>query len=300
MDGDTFTPEDLNPNPAAAAPPAEPTEPKGGAVPPAPSEPTDAAPPEETKDPGQEPAAAEEEAHKPNRLQKRFDEITREKYEAQREADYWRGVAEGRIKPEAPAQPAQRTEAPLPAGAPPRPVFDERYQGDYDSYVTDLAAWTVQVERAKIEIENNTRREQETAQQAITKHLERVDTVRQARTDFDEVVEASPVRLRNELVKEIVTSDLSAELIYHLAKNPQEADRLNTLSVSQGIRELGRLEERLTPKDPPQPPRRISQAPEPVTPIGGRETVNKNLDEMSMEEYAKYEQKRLREKQQRR
>ena len=306
MDGDTFSAADLNPT--AAAPAETTTDSTTGAAPvtpaakAAPAEPTGETPADENdeQNPGDDPAAD----RKKNPVQKRIDEITRDKYEAQREADYWRGVAEGRIKtaPAEEAKPQQVEQVNLP-GLPPKPVFNETYNGDYDAYVEDLAAWRFQKERVTADLKDSQRREEDTARQAFNGHLERVEKTRAAVADFDEVLDATPIRVRNDLAKEIVLSDQSAEIMYYLAKNPGEAERLNALPANQQIREIGRLEERLTRKETTTPaiePKRVSQAPAPVTPVGtSREAAAKSPDDMSMEEWAKYEQARVQKRQHR-
>lgn len=299
-EGDTFTPADLNP---ATAEPVETTVQSEGAEPSTPAQEAVPAPEEtpaqeaaaetEGQDPGEDPAAARKE----NPVQKRIDEITRQKYEAQREADYWRGVAEGRIpREEAPAghKPQAPSVEEIP-GLPPKPIYDDRYDGDYDAYVEDLAAWRFHRERLITEQEQAETRERETFDGLLSEHNARMEHLRQAKPDFDEVVATANVRIHNAIVPEIIGSEKSAEIMYYLATNPEAAARLNSLPVNQQLREIGRIEERLTPKEAPTPPpvKRVSQAPAPVSPVGSRETVAKNPDDMPMDEWVAYERERM-------
>jgi len=80
----------------------------------------------------------------------------------------------------------------------------------------------------------------------------------------------------------IVESDLGPALLYHLASNPEEAERIADLSPARQIAELGKLEERLTVK----PARRTSEAPEPPNPTRGGKSAQKDPTKMSVSEFA--------------
>lgn len=74
-------------------------------------------------------------------------------------------------------------------------------------------------------------------------HLERVEEVRGTITDFDEVMaEMRGVNVRNDVIEEIMSSDKSALISYHLAKNPEKLRELNAMSGRELAREIGRLE----------------------------------------------------------
>jgi hypothetical protein len=60
------------------------------------------------------------------------------------------------------------------------------------------------------------------------------------------------------------SSDASSAIKYHLGKNPQEIDRLIALTPIQAIKEMARIEDKLSTKPTFKP---VSQAPAPPTPI---------------------------------
>ncbi len=289
--------------------PAEPTDNKGGAAPPVSPEPTGAVEPavtpaSETENTGEETTAdGDKEQNKPNRLQKRFDELTREKYEAQRERDYYKGLAEGRIKPDKPAAAAEtkKDEVVIP-GLPPKPVFDERYQGDYDQYVIDAAKWAIQVEGKMKEMHEAQNKAQAHSSTVVQEHQKRLYSFKATKPDFDEVVENAQFQLHKGVLAEIVESPQSPELIYYLATNPQEADRLNALPLNQQIKEIGKLEVKLAPSSDSQstetkeevPVKRVSQAPEPIAPVGGKGSNVKDESQMSDKEWLEHENNRVR------
>lgn len=77
----------------------------------------------------------------------------------------------------------------------------------------------------------------------------------------------------------IVESDKGPQLLYHLAQNAEEAERIARLSPVRQVAELGKLEDRLS-----TPAKRTTSAPAPATPVASRGSAGKKLEDMSIEE----------------
>lgn len=116
-----------------------------------------------------------------------------------------------------------------------------------------------------------------------------------ATPDYEEVVGDSELDMPNAGMQYLVESEMGPQLAYHLAKHPDEAERLSSLSPTRVIAELGKLEARLEsakksdppPKaDPPQNTRQVSRAPAPVSPLNGESAtaVEKDPSQMSFQE----------------
>lgn len=111
---------------------------------------------------------------------------------------------------------------------------------------------------------------------------------RQKYADYDAVTRNKAVPITSEIVELAMDSDVGPELVYHLGKNPQEADRIAALPPKRLAVEIGRLEAKLTaPKPIVTPP------PDPVTPIGsgGSASMQKDPSKMSMSEYVAWRAK---------
>ena len=78
--------------------------------------------------------------------------------------------------------------------------------------------------------------------------------------DFDQVVNSPEAAFTDQMAEQLRISEAGPQIAYHLAKNRDEAMRVAGLSERDMIREFGRIEERLSKP----PPRRVSQAPEPL------------------------------------
>lgn len=229
---------------APPAPPVEPTPPPASAA-------------EEKEAPAVEPEVAEEEAEtppptKPKRsLEGRFSELT------------------GRAKAaEARAAEAEARAAALEAKlAPPKAKDDEEPQAsaytDAFEYARDLSKWST----AKALKERDEAQAKAAVQQSWNSRL----TATKAEIpDFDEVLSsASDIAVSDVVRDSLVESEVGPKILYHLAQNPDEAEKLNKLSPAAALRAIGRLEAKFeqAPAPAPAPKAPAPRAPQPVTPI---------------------------------
>jgi len=217
--------------------------------------------PEET---GDQPAA--EPPKKSQGVQKRLDELTREKYEARRDAEYWREMALRQPQPAQPAAPAVE--------APPK---QEDFP-DYDDYLRASARHEVKQELARERQEAEKVQREESQRRAAmdqqTKTTEMIGKGKAAYDDFDIVAFDPKVRITEAVLAAAAESEEGHAIIYHLAKNPAEAARIAALSPVAQVREVGKLEARLTAPPVKQP----SSAPAPIKPVGSNEPTNNEPD----------------------
>jgi hypothetical protein len=130
-----------------------------------------------------------------------------------------------------------------------KPPKEEDFK-DWGEYIAEKAAYKVRQDRkaeAKAESERKAQADQASVwRERISDHQERIEEAKEVITDFDEVLKtAKGITIREELGAEIVSSEKSALIQYHLAKNQDELHRLNALSGRELAKEIGRLEERL-------------------------------------------------------
>ena len=114
-------------------------------------------------------------------------------------------------------------------------------------------------------------------------YLVQADEARTKYTDFDKVV-ATVTRadvLAPQVADMVLESDAAADVAYHLGKNPALARELSRMSPLSAARELGRIEALLSK---PQA-RTQSAAPEPITPVKGTGTVQKDPHKMTQAEF---------------
>lgn len=122
----------------------------------------------------------------------------------------------------------------------------------------------------------------EIARERNVAHLERVEDAREVIADFDQVMKAMDgVKVRNDVIDEIMSSEKSAEIAYHLAKNPQKLAELDRMSVRELAREMGRLEATL--KLPTA--KKQTSAPPPIAPLKGGASGSFDPEKASMDDY---------------
>jgi len=208
---------------------------------------------------------------------KRIDELTREKYDAQRERDYWREQAtRGKQQQAQPVKEADSTEPTL-----------EGCEFDVQKY---NAAW--------YEWKRGQERKAESQQKREQKLQESAQGFAQSHPDYFEVISNPYLRISQDMVDVIADTDNPAALAYYLGKNPQEAGRISTMNLAGVARAIGRIEAELSAPPPPRQitPKTVTKAPPPVTTLTGAPAVVKSLEEMSMREYDERRRKERKQK----
>ena len=250
---------------------------------------------EEAPESGDEPEEGEDKPKKESRAQKRIRQLTRERDQErrareEREAELRLLVRQreaeaqgGKAKPE----PQQDDDA--------QPNQDD-YEGRYPQFIADTAAWagrqaamqTLDIER-KVSVERQAQAQKE---QTEAKQIEEAQAVfaegRKVYDDFDEVAGADfPVT--GAMSSAIVDSEKPHEVMYHLGKNPEEAERISKLGPVAQIREVTKLEAKLAKPVT----KKATSASEPIKPVGGKGSSRQfDPDECSMDEYMRDYHKR--------
>lgn len=218
-----------------------------------------------------EPGQADEPGDPPKRKpwwEKRFDELTAKKYDAEREAAYWRGIAEASRG----SGQSQQQQTPIP----------DRWEDPegYDRYLIQQA-----VSLAKEQTAQELRQ-----QQTFRTYEERENAVRQAKPDYDSVVRDPSLPITPLMAEVIRESDKGPDVAYWLGTNRSEAQRIAGLAPHLQAAALGRIEAgfiapaRAQPRTPPPAP--------PQTVAGISSGINKSPDDMSMAEYVAWMKER--------
>jgi hypothetical protein len=140
-----------------------------------------------------------------------------------------------------------------------------------DEYLEALSDWKIEqrlkekAEREKSERERDTN--EQDIRRAVASFSEKAEKVREEYEDFDEVVFESDYTVTPVMYQAIMTSDMSPKIAYYLGKNPNEATRIAGLPPPAQMREIGKIEAKLSAPAPTQP--KPSGAPAPITPVSG-------------------------------
>jgi hypothetical protein len=206
-------------------------------------------------------------------------------------------------------QPKQAVTPPVEKKAPTAADFtNAQGQVDWDAYTDAKAAFAAdKAVAAERERQAKEKADADTAVR-VAQLKAQTETARAKYPDFDRTLRAVQGTAADQVPQFVLNylyeSDLSAEVAYHLAKHPEEAQRIGKLKPIRGVAELGKLEDQLTKSQTPitaATPVRSERggAPAPITPLeddgaGGR--INLDPSTMSYKELRAYHRERERER----
>lgn len=211
-----------------------------------------------------------------NGVQKRIDELTREKYEAKKEAEEWRKKVET-----VSTAVSQTSEIPSDRPLPPAELeFDttEEFQKARAAYEDNLEAWR-EKKRAASTDAVKTQQEQDGLAKKFVVDAKRVA---EKYPDFHEAVN-QPI-FSPQVVSAIFSSDYAPEIGYYLAKNPAINDRLHSLDLLSLGREIGKIEVKFSEATA----RLVTSAPAPIKPLEGNDTPPKDPSSLPIDEWMKW------------
>lgn len=226
---------------------------------------------------------------KKNRFQERINQLTQERFkERQENADLKARLDKlEQVKPEVTTEPRV---------APNEDDFDSltEYHTANAKYYADVSGDAAQ---AKVTAADSATKEQ-------TAQTQRDDEVQTKKAAFDKNLESNRANFADfedvayghqfmDLDLAVQIFDLSKEkqleVAYHLGSHLDEAERIFSLTPVQRARELTKLEfqvEALKPK-------KVSDAPDPINPLGNSETVQTDPDKMTADEWRVWRNKQV-------
>lgn len=162
------------------------------------------------------------------------------------------------------------SETPKPAPVTSEPKLQD-YTGNtakYETFEDAIQAFMTDRDQYR----DRARTEQQRGEQTQRQWSERQAEATKSIADYKEVVES--VDLPNTPATQafaaaVLESEMGPQVMYYLGKNPQEVERLAALSPLSAVRELGKIENKLS--TPPLAPTRVAAKPLPKPPavVGG-------------------------------
>lgn len=199
----------------------------------------------------------------PRGVKKRFDKLTRERYEQQdRIAELERKLA---------AQESKR---------------NEKGREDYsdDEWIEKVAqdkAEALYRERENEQLQNMKQREYAAQKQQAWEN--KVHSMNNDIPDFNEVMSRSAdIEIPRDVLQTIAESDVGPKIAYHLAKNPNEADKLFDMDQRQRDRFVTRLELKLEDKSFAK--KEVTKA-SPTPKANGRNGTSTNSSNLSIDDW---------------
>ena len=216
-----------------------------------------------------EPANSENEAtavedRKQNpKLEKRFSEITKQREAARAEAQTEREARqnlEAKLRDyEAKAKPSEPK-----ADEEPQPnQFSDMYE--YAKALTDYRVDQRMNEEKQKEVQAKIQAERD---KVINTWAKRVESAKSEMPDFEDMVGSADVVVSNEVRDAIFESEVGPRILYHLAENPEIAEKLQGMTLTRALATIGKLEGQFEKTEPQiKPTVGRSKAPAPINPI---------------------------------
>lgn len=215
---------------------------------------------------------------KRGKLNERFSDMTAKRKAAEeaaaKAATEAKAAREARDKAEAEAKALRdKYEPPKSDELGPEPLVSQFT--NVEEWGKALKEWVAdKTERDSATKQAEARQKQES--EAVAKAWgERQANYKKENPEYEEAIAKSEVKVSDQVRDAILDSDVGPALLHHLAKNPDVAERLGTLSVQKALKEIGRLEEKFSKPakeekaEPTAKLAEISKAPAPISPIKG-------------------------------
>lgn len=208
-------------------------------------------------------------------FEKRIAKEIARRTQATQEAEYWKKVALERGVPQPTAVGTQEVQ---------KPKFAD--YNDIEAYTEAVTDWKME---QKLAATMQQRAQQDAKRSVEQSYNDRVKEFTKVQPDFQEVLAASELQISNPVTELIFESDVGPAIVYYLAENEDETDRINKLSPARQLAEIGKIEAKLS-KPTTKEAKKLSSAPAPVKPVTGSAPVaKKSMDDptMSADEWIK-------------
>jgi len=229
-----------------------------------------------------EDATATESPPKKSGVQKRIDELTRQRYEANQRADQ-AVQREQELRRQVVNQSQESTKPTL-----------EDYNFDQEAWASAYEQW-VQTGQDRNRAEQyqaaqaaEFQRVESQKQQSIT---EKAYKAQEKYPDFMQKVQDPSLPSLRQIspaaYDAVAASDSMGDIAYYMANNPQEVYKLGSLSPVQAIMEIARMESKFTSKPAPT----TSSPPPPPSELKGRAEAVTDPDKLPIDEWMKWRHK---------
>ncbi len=155
-----------------------------------------------------------------------------------------------------------------PKGKPDPKDYEDKTWGDY---AADLAKFEANEAVKQTLTERDTKAKEEALRGEAAKRQKdyqaKAAEFAKSAPDFHEVTDTYDGPWNNTIAQALIESDMGPQVAYYLAKNPEEADKLDGMNYGQVARYFGRIEAKLESPAPKEV--RTTQAPPPIKPVGG-------------------------------
>lgn len=224
----------------------------------------------------------------------RIRKLIAEREEAKRQAEYFRGLSEGRgPKPEAAPVPDQMriedflpTEQEFNAVGLTAEAF-EKAGRSYDDLLIAKSAFATRKAQAVMARQADEARVKESVAKSQSTFMERINAAAETDPGILELMEDRTLPVSQAMAEVIRESEVGPKILRFISDNRAEGKRIAGLSPMAAARELGRIEAKIMSAPAPTPPKRVSQAPEPIKSLTPSGVTEIDLDKVPISDFMK-------------
>jgi len=228
------------------------------------------------------------------KVQKRIGDLTKKFRTAERERDFERAK---RLETEA---RLNNILSKIPSTEKPKKTDFE----DEDAFIEALTEWKVDSKlkaSQNREVVETANKEEKAAVLATFNVLDDVmEKGKEKYSDFNDLAFDADLVLSPGVVQLSLDTENPEDVLYYLVSNPEESERISSLSDVKAAKEIGKIEVKLAgekavdaeSKKPIAPTKKQSKAPAPITPVVTTGAVDKDPSAMSAKEYRAWREKK--------
>jgi hypothetical protein len=215
-------------------------------------------------------------------VHQRIDELTREKYEARREADELRAQLAALEAALEAAKAASTTEAKPQPEADPRPKLED-FDFNEQAHLDAVEKWATRKAERELDAKRTKEQHETRVKELQTQFAQRLAKFEESNPGAWDAAIKAPIKYTPAMLEVITLSERGPELGHYLSQHLDEADRISQLTPVAAAAALGRIEASLSA--PRQPEKQASRAPAPPTTLGSPAPAKKEWGQMSTEEH---------------
>lgn len=200
-------------------------------------------------------------------FQRRIDKLNARYAAAQQETEHWKQQAL-KSASESKSEPVESSKSVSVEGKPDPEKYDTHAE-----YVEALTDWKIEQRESALKAAAQKSQLQSEQEKVAKAHFDREKSFADKTDDYKEVITDlldSKPNISATFEQLIVSSDNGPEIMYILAKDVKEFERINSLPPLAAAREIGKIEYKLASvtSEPKQESKKITTAPKPLEPVG--------------------------------
>lgn len=233
---------------------------------------------------------------KNNGFKKRIDKLTSKLSAKDQEVEYWKQEALKRqvSENEKPQDKSQKTEN--ESGRPKEEDFES-----HADFIEALTDWKMDKRDKERETKSKETQLKTEFDRQLEAHNKRVDKFVESHEDFHDLIhELDGIPMSLAVQEIILESENGPELMYELAKNKKEYERICALNPVHAARALGMFEAKIKIQNPSESSKEIkktTKAPQPIAPVkaNGSSSLKKTIydPDLSQAEYEKLRREQM-------